>query len=216
LALTYHRYKWLAVFVTTSACIFILGFEAFFNFIAAKPGILLNDPVLSLLPASDLSVPIFVLIYSTVIASVWIHRHDRYTILVGLSTYCLVTFTRMATIYLFTLEPPMAWVPLRDPFVSIIAYDPGFAKDLFFSGHTATMCCVIFGEPGKLFKWIKIVVGFVVAFMLLIQHIHYTIDVAAAPLFTYAAYMAIKRFLHIHPQPIPLPHKAQSNSPATS
>jgi hypothetical protein len=201
LALNHHRYRWLLLFVVASACVFILGVKPFFEYIAKKPGISLNDTLLLTLPTYDLSVPIFLLIYSTILASVWIHRWDPRIILVGLSTYCLVTTMRMATIYAFTLEPPRGWIPLLDPFVSVLAYDHYFAKDLFFSGHIATLCCTIYVEPIKLFKSIKIITSLAVAVMLLIQHIHYSIDIAAAPLFTYACYVAVNRFIDFHLEP---------------
>lgn len=102
----------------------------------------------------------------------------------------------MLTIYLFTLEPPIGWIPLKDPFVALVAYEPAFAKDLFFSGHTATLCCLIFFERNGMFKGIKVVATLIVALFLLIQHIHYTVDIVGAPLFTYAAFLSVKRFVN--------------------
>jgi hypothetical protein len=195
LALKHIRYRWLAIFIIFSALFFLFFFPKFFDFIQNKPGIQLGDTVLSILPAYDLSTPIFIIIYSLVFATIAIHIYNAEIILVVLSTYCVVLFMRIVTIYLFTLEPPLGWIPLHDPFVSLIAYGSGFAKDLFFSGHTATLVALIFIETKKIFKWIKIAGTLTVAIMLLIQHIHYTIDILAAPAFTYLAYRIIRQFL---------------------
>jgi hypothetical protein len=195
IALQQNRYRWLTGFVIFSGAFFLFFFPDFFNFIQNKPGIQLNDWLLSALPSYDLSVPIFILIYSLVFATVAIHINKPEIILTVLSTYCVVLFMRIVTIYFFTLEPPSGWIPLHDPFVSVIAYGSGFAKDLFFSGHTATLLALIFVEPKAIFRWIKIAGAIIVAAMLLIQHIHYTIDILAAPFFTYGGFRIITRFL---------------------
>lgn len=195
LALKQNTYRWLAIFIIFAAVFFLLFFPRFFEFIQNKPGIQLNDWVLNFLPAYDLSIPIFIIIYSLVFATLVIHISNAEKILLVLATYCVVLFMRIVTIYLFTLEPPSGWIPLHDPFVSLIAYGSGFAKDLFFSGHTATLVALIFIETGKKLRSIKIIGTFSVAIMLLVQHIHYTIDILAAPIFTYGAYLIIRQFL---------------------
>jgi hypothetical protein len=87
-------------------------------------------------------------------------------------------------------------ITLHDPFVSLIAYDTStFAKDLFFSGHISTLLVLVFPEPEKRFRMIKTAVTLVVAGMLLVQHIHYSIDILAAPLFTYVAFWLVNSWL---------------------
>jgi hypothetical protein len=201
LALKQNRYQWIALFSILSGAFFLLFFPKFFSFIQNKPGVLLDDMLLNALPTYDLSVPIFIIIYSLVFATLIIYFRNPEIILTVLATYCVVLFMRIVSIYLFTLEPPSGWITLQDPFVSLIAYGAGFAKDLFFSGHTATLVALILVEPKRGFRWIKMIGTLVVAIMLLVQHIHYTIDILAAPLFTYAAFRIVKQFLGENGQP---------------
>jgi PAP2 superfamily C-terminal len=190
------RYRTLIVYIILSALAFLLFIPSYFQFIQNKPGQLLNDPVLRLLPYYDVSVLIFTLIYGAIAATLYVHFRNPHFLLMALATYCTVNYFRIITIYLFTLEPPIGWVTLHDPVVSLIAYDgSAFAKDLFFSGHVSTLAVLIYPEPKAKFKVIKIVITLIVAVLLLIQHIHYTIDVLAAPLFTYAAYLLIRRWV---------------------
>ena len=183
------------IYVLISAIFFLVALAPFFQFIQAKPGTTLSDPILTALPAYDLSIPIFVLIYGMIIASIAAHYSNPHFSLMALASYCTVNYFRIITIYLFTLEAPVGLIPLSDPFVSLIAYENTFVKDLFFSGHIATLFVLVFPEPKPVFKYIKLAVSLLVAGMLLIQHIHYTIDILAAPLFAYAAYRLIKRGL---------------------
>ena len=153
------------------------------------------DPLLDALPSYDLSIPIFLLIYGLIIATIVVHYSNPHFILVALAAYCTINYFRVATIYFFTFEPPTGLVLLQDPFVSLIAYENSFVKDLFFSGHIATLMVLIYPEPKKIFRYIKLTVTLIVAAMLLVQHIHYTIDILAAPLFSYAAYQLINKML---------------------
>jgi len=192
-ALRQNRYRLLTGYIIVSLLVFLIGLPSFFQFIQNKPGITLNDSVLQSLPAVDLSIPIFTLIYGAIIVTIAIHFRHPHFILIALATYCTANYLRILTIYLFTLEPPMGVVTLHDPFVSLIAYDTStFAKDLFFSGHVSTLLVLVYPEPNSRFRIIKLVITLIVAMLLLVQHIHYTIDILAAPLFTYLAYKGTK------------------------
>jgi hypothetical protein len=113
---------------------------------------------------------------------------------VGLLTYSAVTWLRMLTIYLVTLEAPQGIITLKDPFLSVVVYPGEFVKDLFFSGHISTMTVLILIEPNKKLKWIKVIATVVVAALLLKQHVHYSVDIFFAPLFTYLVYRLAVRF----------------------
>ena len=96
---------------------------------------------------------------------------------------------RMVTMELVTLEPPVNIIPLVDP-VTVSFYPGGvpFLKDLFFSGHTATLALMVFISRGSVARWGVAVATIAVAVLVLLQHVHWTIDVLAAPLFAWFAW----------------------------
>ena len=163
----------------------------FSEVIASKPGIPLNDVILNLLKPADWSWVIFTLIYSSTLLTLATNCKKPEVMAQGLATYTIVTWLRMGTIYLFTLEAPKGLIFLMDPFLSLLVYPDNFVKDLFFSGHVSTMTVFILIEPNKLLRWIKIIAALAVAILILAQHVHYTLDVIAAPFFTYGVYRLI-------------------------
>ena len=151
---------------------FILYLPYFFGqVIDPKQGWLLHDVVLNYLKPINNSWLIFTLIYVCILQTIVTNFKKPEVILLGLVTYCSVSLVRMLTIYVFTLEPPLGLIPLIDPFVSLIAYDSNFAKDLFFSGHVSTLTMLILVEPQRQLKFLKIGATVAVSILLLFQHI---------------------------------------------
>ena len=93
------------------------------------------------------------------------------------------------------LNPPAGVVDLHDPLAEMFIYGENIAitKDLFFSGHTATMVFVCFFLPTAEERRIAVAFSFVLASLLLLQHVHYSLDIVAAPLFTLAAIWIVKK-----------------------
>ncbi len=84
---------------------------------------------------------------------------------------------------------------LHDPLAEMFIYGENMAitKDLFFSGHTATMVFVCYFLPTTRERRIAIGLSLLLVSLLLVQHVHYSLDIAAAPLFTLAAIWIVKR-----------------------
>ena len=82
--------------------------------------------------------------------------------------------------FLFPLEPPKGIIPLQDPLVSFMTPNHVVAlRDLFFSGHCATMMILYLVAVSPLVKkWMKFILV-AVPFLILWQRVHYTIDVIA-------------------------------------
>ena len=99
----------------------------------------------------------------------------------GLYAYILMMVLRMVAMSTITLEPPSDIIPLIDPLTQ--AFYPGnapFLKDLFFSGHTATLVLMALLAPKgqvRLFAWIC---AALVGTLVLVQHVHWTVDVLVA------------------------------------
>lgn len=174
--------------ITIAALLSILLYlpHYFHSVIGPRQGRQLHDPILNLFIPQDFSVLIFTVIYLSLIIVLWGLIKKPYVIALGLGSYLIITIARMITMYLFTLEPPDGIIVLQDPFIDRIAYGGNaFTKDLFFSGHVATLTLLGLVEERPWVK--KIVLGgtVVVGVLIVIQRVHYTIDVLAAPVMTY-------------------------------
>ncbi len=166
----------------------------FHTIIGPKPGIQIHDLVLNAFAPRDHSWIIFGLIYlSLVITIQGIYRKPE-MVLLGLKCYLLLTLLRMVSMYMLTLEAPEGIIPLHDPLVDVIAYGGNtFNKDLFFSGHVATLALFVGLEQRPMFKAILLVNTILVAGLILLQRVHYTMDVLAAPFITYLSVRIAKR-----------------------
>jgi hypothetical protein len=174
--------------VTVAALALTLAlFSRFVLFVESRPGVVLPDPVLASFAARDVTIPVFAIIYgSLLLAIVTLAPHPKLFLLM-LRGYVLLLLVRMAAMYLLPLEPPHGMITLIDPIYSV---GPGsvLTRDLFFSGHTATMFLLFLtARPGwtrNTFLLLTVTMGF----LLLWQHCHYSIDVFAAPFFAYGCY----------------------------
>lgn len=157
----------------------------FFVYIQQRSGVLLNDRVLKVLPAHDVSLYIFLILYPFTGFFLWRMIRESSLCITALWGYIFLCMARMITISLLPLEAPLGLVQLHDPF-SIFFYGTNvITKDLFFSGHTATLFLVGFCLENKLEKRIAFSAAVVLALLLLVQHVHYTADILAAPFFSY-------------------------------
>ncbi|QNL52527.1 hypothetical protein H8S90_13020 [Olivibacter sp. SDN3] len=161
----------------------------FFDHIELRDGVFLNDPLLQVLPAKDLSTPIFICIWSTTALLIYRCFFNPVIMITAMYGFILVLFTRMLTISLVPLDAPEGLIPLIDP-ISNLAYGNAqfITKDLFFSGHTSAMFLMSLCLLKRQDKMWAFIAAVLVGSMVLIQHVHYTIDVVAAPVFTYGCY----------------------------
>ena len=90
--------------------------------------------------------------------------------------------------YLIPLDPPENIISLNDPFVQYFSSSEILTKDLFFSGHTSTIFMLYLVSTKKILKRIFLFCTVLVALFVLLQHVHYSVDVFAAPFFTFTAY----------------------------
>jgi hypothetical protein len=173
-----------------------MAWTRFFDYLEARSGPQLNDSFLALLPAWDISWIIFFFLYFGILVSIYAVAKYPVQMLLAMETYCLVTLLRMLSIELFPLNPPVDYIPLREPFAQLFVSDHRIiSKDLFFSGHVATICAVYFPILQKKYRLIVFFCIVMVALGVLIQRVHYSIDVLFAPIATFACYYFCKRFL---------------------
>lgn len=152
------------------------------QWVQQRKGLELNDPVLSMLPAVDLSWPIFISMVGVVIYSLAIATIRPVLMIRLLAAYCCMQIFRTLMLILVPLDPPKGLIYLMDPLVHHTFYSGvNITRDLFFSGHAATVFLLYFALKRR----IILLVAVLVSVMLLIQHIHYTIDILAAPFFSW-------------------------------
>lgn len=195
---TFHtpRMRWAIAFCLVSVLIMFFYIPYFYReIINPKEGFILNDSVLSILVPQNLSLPIFIILYLAVIQTVFSYWNEPQVFVLGAATYCAVNLVRAFTMYALTLEPPTGMILLADPISSVLYPDNGFAKDLFFSGHISTMVILVLIEKRRAAKFAKIAGATLMALFLAWQHVHYTIDLLAAPIITYWVFRPIENLL---------------------
>lgn len=179
----------LAAFILVGLLLFSTQFLIYTE---SRPGIPLNDILLSYLPGYDLSGFIFFLIYSSVIIGLSHLSQNPYRLIPAFYVYSTVLSCRMLSIYFFPLEAPTDIIVLRDPFVEFFTGAGNvLTKDLFFSGHTSTLYIVYVFTKNKYLRIFFLLSTIAVGIMLLIQHVHYTMDVIAAPFVVFGAYRLV-------------------------
>jgi hypothetical protein len=161
---------------------------SFFRAIEQRNGVVLHDWVLAHLPAMDVSVPIFAIIWGMGILMMIRALYKPELGMTYLWTLIFVCIARFITLTLVKLDPPVGLIPLVDPLTGYFYGHAAITKDLFFSGHTATLVLIYLNLERKRDKQIALAATIVLMFLLLIQHIHYTMDILVAPVVVYCCY----------------------------
>ncbi|MBT9392017.1 hypothetical protein KLP40_02470 [Hymenobacter sp. NST-14] len=171
----------------------------YFAWVQARPGRHLPDPLLTALPARDVSVFTFAVIYLGIGLGLVTLLPRPARLLRALGAYLLLHLLRCATLALLPLEPPTGLVLLRDPLVDQLLYaaPTPITKDLFFSGHTATLLLLALAVPPGGRRTLLLAGTGAIGVLVLIQHAHYTYDVLAAPLFAALAWWGSGRVLGV-------------------
>lgn len=156
----------------------------FFGMIEKRAGFAINDWVLSQLPAINLSIPIFAIIWGMVAVTLYECYKKPIVFLQMLWAFIFLTMARIISISLVPLNPPQHLVTLADPLSNFFYGEDFITKDLFFSGHTSTQFLLFFVLKEKWQKVLALATAIVIGLLVLVQHVHYTIDVLGAFLFT--------------------------------
>lgn len=179
----------------TIAVTILSFFPVFFRTIEERNGIVLNDPILRWLPAHNVSIPLFIIIWALTILAIVRSVQSPRMALTFTWAFILLSLFRMLTITLVPLDPPVGLIGLIDPLSNAFYGDRFVTKDLFFSGHTSTVFLLTLCLPGRIDKRLGLAVTFGVAFLLLVQHVHYTMDVLAGFLFGWISWWISTRVI---------------------
>ena len=167
---------------------YILG--AFLDYIETRSGAVIKDPLLGIFQPVDLTWLTFLIIYLSVIVALISLAREPERLMLAMQAYILLASLRMLSMYLLPLDPPPLLIPLTDPFVESLSSGT-LTRDLFFSGHTSTLFLLFLTASGRNLRRFFLLCTIMVAICVLIQHVHYTIDVVAAPFYSYTSYRIV-------------------------
>lgn len=199
IALYRLKLNWQTAFNTSLKCVrLLIGtmlitaiiniMPSFFKSIEQRHGVVLNDWVLAHLPAVDVSLPIFAIIWGMGILMMIRALYNPAIGMTYLWTLIFMCIARFITLTLVKLDPPVGLIPLVDPLTGYFYGHSAITKDLFFSGHTATLVLIYLNLDRKKDKRIALAATIILMFLLMLQHIHYTMDILAAPVIVYLCY----------------------------
>lgn len=165
----------------------LAAFPVFFQHIEKREGIVLNDWLLNRISVHNVSLPVFIFIWGTTLLAIIRCVKKPQILMLLLWSYLLVSLFRILAIWLVPLDPPPHLIPLVDPLTNFFYGKQYVTKDLFFSGHTSSVFIVFLGLEKRWDKVLSLAFTICIAALLLVQHVHYTIDIIAAP---FAAWLA--------------------------
>ena len=190
---TDYRRKLISGLIIISLILISMPF--FYQAIEQRNGIKFKDYLLQWLPAYDLSLFIFVTIWSMALLSFHRFKQDPQIFLTFLWSFILINLSRFVSIGLVPLNAPDSFMSIHDP-ISNYFYGPTLiTKDLFFSGHTAAMFLMFLCLKKRSDKILTSIATIVIGLAVLVQHVHYTIDVLMAPIITYFLWIAAKKIV---------------------
>ena len=181
-----RRTEFIVTILLLAVILFI--FPNFLAFVEERQGVILADPILDIFNPIDLTWLTFGLIYISLIVALYSFAAKPEILLLALQSYSLLVIFRMMVMYSAPLDAPERLILLNDPFVQFFGSGEVLTKDLFFSGHTATLFLLFLISDKKHLKIIFLISTVLVGIAVLLQHVHYTIDVLAAPFFAYSSY----------------------------
>jgi len=180
----------------------LVVFARFLDTIELRDGVAIPDPVLALFPAVNLTWITFLVIYAGLVLAILILIQYPQHLLLAMQTYAMTAILRMAAMYITPLDAPPGMIALRDPFVEFFGGGRMLTRDLFFSGHTSTMFILCLSMPTRRAKIVYVIGTAAVAVCVVVQHVHYTIDVFAAIFFAFGGFHlvdAIRKIFLDHP-----------------
>jgi hypothetical protein len=191
------QFRWRLILALVVFAIFPWQAAEYFQWIQLRDGKVWPDFLLAQIPSANVSYLIFGIIYFSVIYLLIRLLAKPHQFLWFAWAFNIETLMRFISIYFVALNPPQGLVGLHDPIAELFIYGDTLpiTKDLFFSGHTATMVFVCYYLRGMERRIAFVLTGILVC-LLLIQHVHYTWDILAAPIATLASIWIAKRLIN--------------------
>lgn len=156
----------------------------YLSIMEVRKGTQLLDPFLNRMPPHEHSLPIFCIVHSSLLISLILILLHPKALLKALQGVSLLLILRTITVFAVPLEPPSGMIYLQDPITGFFLNNVNVVtKDLFFSGHVSVMCLLIYFSPNRHWRIYLTFATPVLALLIMWQHVHYSVDVMAAPFF---------------------------------
>lgn len=171
------------------------AFPIFYQYIEKRNGMMNHDVFLHMIPAMDVSLPIFIVTWFMAILMIIKAIKNPSVFMTFLYGFVILNIARFISISLIPFNPPHDLIPIHDPIANIFYGDTYVTKDLFFSGHTATQFLCFLCLKKRIDRVFGLIATVLMGFLVLVQHVHYTIDVVSAPVFAYLCYWLATKVL---------------------
>lgn len=190
-----QKFKQLTLIGIVFFIITLIALPFFFNYIQQREGSQINDFLLNQITPRNVSNWVFSIIWSMAVLTLIRCIQQPGIFLIFLWGFILLSFSRMISIIAVPLNPPNNLLELIDPISNTFYGSKFVTKDLFYSGHTATQFLMFLCLKNKWDKLATLISTFLIGALVLVQHIHYTIDVLAAPILTYLVFILVKKII---------------------
>ncbi len=183
------RFRWTLLAISVAAVVSPVLTRLIFSEVQRRPGRIPPEPLLPILGPVPVSTAIFTLLIGTLLLVAGGCVGRPLELIRGAVALEMLFTLRLITILAVPLAAPPGEIPLHDP-IGQLFYPGGMpeTRDLFFSGHTATLVLLIALVRSRPAKIAVAAVATAVGILLLVQHAHWTVDVLAAPLFAAVAW----------------------------
>lgn len=172
-------------------------FNRFLAWNEVREGLHFDDPVFQWYKARDYSWAIMLPLYAAIIFFIYFYRKEPLKLTRLATAYALAIAFRMVTLYFLPFYGDSDAVKLFDPILNNFVYPNNYvARDLFFSGHAALMLLMMWTMPKGVWRMIYLLITIVVSTFLVLQKVHFSIDILAAPIFSLIALSFTDRLLY--------------------
>lgn len=182
------------VFTLIGLVVTLVAYARFLTRVEMRQGVAFIDPVHAIMGPVDLTWPIFIMLYGALLVALAMLLRHPDALIVGVQAYTIQVAMRMLMMWAMPLDPPPTMIALTDPIVSsVTSGGPPLTRDLFYSGHVAIL---VVGSMVMPQRWARIaltVVAITMGVCLIVQHVHYTVDVLVAPFVAMVCVRFVKR-----------------------
>lgn len=172
-------------------------FPLFYQYIEKRKGQIYDDILLQIIPSIDVSIPIFMITWGMALFTLSRVIKVPRVFLSFLYGIIVLNISRFISISLVPLDPPPGLIDIWDPITDMFYGETYVTKDLFYSGHTATQFLFFLFLEKKTDKALALISTFLMGLLVMVQHVHYTVDVVFAPPLTYLCYLVANRLSRV-------------------